>query len=98
MMPNQVKNRMVFFGWQEIKIDYDENSAYVVGDSVLSVANNGALKSHFEVQMDILTEQTIQNIKNKLGSQYTDDLLYSNYLNPGGEFNFTNQFVWKKLY
>ena len=87
-----------FFGWQEIKIDYDENSAYVVGDSVLSVANNGALKSHFEVQMDILTEQTIQNIKNKLGSQYTDDLLYSNYLNPGGEFNFTNQFVWKKLY
>ena len=39
-----------------------------------------------------------QNIKNKLGSQYTDDLLYSNYLNPGGEFNFTNQFVWKKLY
>lgn len=90
------------FGWQEIKLDYDENSAYVKGDSILSVANNGSVKSHFEAQCDILTDETLDVIKNYTtniaNTGYYEGQLYSNYLNPGGEYNTSYGLVWKKLY
>ena len=60
------------------------------------------LRVNFEAQCDILTDETLDVIKNYTtniaNTGYYEGQLYSNYLNPGGEYNTSYGLVWKKLY
>lgn len=90
-----------YFGWQEVKLDYDANSAYIIGDVVIANAGNENVATHVQTNYNILTPESLLEIKNLVVSlqnlgQYDPNNLYKDYLSPTYYYvKEHDNFVWK---
>lgn len=90
-----------YVGWQEIKLDYDENCAYSFGDIILAKDNGGDTPKYFTALAAIVDKESINYIISRIDALnqggYNPSLLYSDYINPSSSFTSNNKIAWAKV-